>query len=97
MSEQNLLDVTELDPRQKHPTIFNRFNALAEGQTLTILNDHDPKPLYYQLLAEKGDTFSWEYLEQGPEWWKVRITLTIPPAPTPVPAIPYCTISCFPK
>lgn len=75
MPELNQLDVTLLEPRQKHPTIFNRFDALSQGQTLTILNDHDPKPLYYQLLAEKGDVFSWEYLAQGPQWWKVRITL----------------------
>lgn len=75
MSEQNLLDVTVLEPRQKHPTIFNRFSELMQGESLTILNDHDPKPLYYQLLAEKGDVFGWEYLEQGPEWWKVRITI----------------------
>ncbi|HEV2483017.1 MAG TPA: iron-sulfur cluster repair di-iron protein [Puia sp.] len=74
MTEQNLLDVTVLEPRQKHPTIFNRFDALTQGEVLTVLNDHDPKPLYYQLLAERGDVFRWEYLEQGPEWWKVRIT-----------------------
>ena len=74
MPEQNLLDVTVLEPRQKHPTIFHRFDALTQGQDLTILNDHDPKPLYYQLLAERGDVFSWKYLEQGPQQWRVRIT-----------------------
>ncbi|WP_449436936.1 DUF2249 domain-containing protein [Pedobacter steynii] len=36
-------------------------------------NDHDPKPLYYQFLAERGQTFSWDYLENGPEIWKVKI------------------------
>lgn len=71
---ENILNVTLLEPRQKHPTIFNRFDELAEGESLTIHNDHDPKPLYYQLLGERGNIFNWEYLEQGPEWWKVRIT-----------------------
>src|ERR1044072_2168562 len=71
--QENILNVTLLEPRQKHPTIFARFDALNEGESLTIHNDHDPKPLYYQLLGERGNTFSWEYLEQGPEWWKVRI------------------------
>lgn len=74
---ENILDVTLLEPRQKHPTIFVRFDELAEGESLTIHNDHDPKPLYYQLLGERGDIFVWEYLEQGPEWWKVRITKRI--------------------
>jgi len=70
---ENILNVTLLEPRQKHPTIFVRFDELAAGESLTIHNDHDPKPLYYQLLGERGNIFSWEYLEQGPEWWKVKI------------------------
>jgi regulator of cell morphogenesis and NO signaling len=69
----NILNVTLLEPRQKHPTIFARFDLLGEGESLTLHNDHDPKPLYYQLLGERGNIFTWEYLEQGPESWKVRI------------------------
>lgn len=75
--EESILNVTVLEPRQKHPTIFARFDELAEGESLTIHNDHDPKPLYYQLLGERGNIFNWEYLEQGPEWWKVRISKLI--------------------
>lgn len=73
----NVLDVTVIEPRFKHPTIFNRFDQLNEGESLTIHNDHDPKPLYYQLLGERGDIFTWEYLEQGPEQWKVKMTKRI--------------------
>jgi regulator of cell morphogenesis and NO signaling len=72
-TEENILNVTLLEPRQKHPTIFVRFDELVEGESLTIHNDHDPKPLYYQLLGERGNIFTWEYLEQGPEQWKVKI------------------------
>lgn len=74
---ENILNVTLLEPRLKHPTIFNRFDELQEGESLTIHNDHDPKPLYYQMLGERGNVFNWEYLEQGPEWWRVRITKKI--------------------
>ena len=75
--EENILNVTLLEPRQKHPTIFVRFDELEEGKVLTIHNDHDPKPLYYQMLGERGNIFTWEYLEQGPETWKVKITKRI--------------------
>jgi regulator of cell morphogenesis and NO signaling len=71
---ENILDVTSLPPKDKHPTIFRRFDALEEGETLTIANDHDPKPLYYQMIGERGPVFNWEYLEAGPEWWRVNIT-----------------------
>lgn len=74
MQTENSLDVTVLEPKLKHPTIFNRFDQLAAAETLTIHNDHDPKPLYYQLLAERGNIFTWEYLEKGPQWWIVTIT-----------------------
>ncbi len=71
---ENILDVTLLEPRQKHPTIFVRFDELGAGESLTIHNDHDPKSLYYQLIGERGNIFTWEYQEQGPEWWIVKIT-----------------------
>lgn len=74
---ENVLNVTLLEPRQKHPTIFARFDELEEGDSLTIHNDHDPKPLYYQLLGERGNIFVWEYLQEGPQWWKIRITKRI--------------------
>ena len=45
METIDFLDVTVLEPRQKHPTIFNRFDALAGSEELVIHNDHDPKPL----------------------------------------------------
>ncbi len=74
---ENILDVTLLEPRKKHPTIFARFDELTDGESLTIHNDHDPKPLYYQMLGERGNIFTWEYMEEGPQWWKVRITKRI--------------------
>jgi len=40
---------------------------------LVIINDHDPRPLRFQLDAEQPDTFQWLYLEQGPETWRVEI------------------------
>lgn len=44
------------------------------GDAVILVNDHDPKPLYYQFEAEKPGRFGWEYVEAGPEVWRVRIT-----------------------
>lgn len=68
------LDVTQIEPRLKHPTIFEKFDALIGGESFVIHNDHDPKPLYYQMIAERGQTFDWEYLLNGPTVWEVKIT-----------------------
>ncbi|MBX0332321.1 iron-sulfur cluster repair di-iron protein [Pontibacter sp. HSC-14F20] len=72
------LDVTVLEPRMKHPTIFQWFDKLNGGEAFVIHNDHDPKPLYYQLLGERGNIFKWEYLLQGPEIWEVKISKLTP-------------------
>ncbi len=73
METLEILNVTLIEPRLKHPTIFEKFDALQAGDGFIIHNDHDPKPLYYQLLGERGNIFTWEYLEEGPEFWKVKI------------------------
>jgi uncharacterized protein (DUF2249 family) len=67
------VDVRTIIPRERHPLIFNTFHGLAPGEAFLLVNDHDPKPLYYQFKAELGEVFDWEYLESGPEVWKVRI------------------------
>lgn len=70
------LDIRPVPPREKHPTIFRTFDALPVGGTLLLINDHDPKPLYYQFNAERPDRFEWEYVESGPSVWKVHIKKT---------------------
>lgn len=72
--QENFIDVTLIEPKLKHPTIFQVFDSLAGGESLTIHNDHDPKPVYYQMLGERGDVFTWQYLLEGPVYWDVRIT-----------------------
>lgn len=67
------LDVRPIPPPKKHPTIFQTFDSLAAGQSFILVNDHDPKPLYYQFQNERPGQFAWEYLEQGPEVWRVQI------------------------
>ena len=74
LAQENFLNVTAIEPKLKHPTIFKMFDALKPGEALTIHNDHDPKPLYYQLLGERGNIFTWEYLEEGPQLWRVKIS-----------------------
>jgi uncharacterized protein (DUF2249 family) len=68
-----LIDVRKVPPAARHPLIFQTFDTLIEGEGFELVNDHDPKPLYYQFLHERPDQFAWEYLEQGPTTWRVLI------------------------
>jgi uncharacterized protein (DUF2249 family) len=67
------LDVRNDAPARRHELIFDTYQALGDAEAFILVNDHDPKPLYYQFEAEHNGQFTWEYLEQGPEVWRVQI------------------------
>jgi len=71
--EDHVLDVRDLAPARRHETIFSAYRGLAPGAGFVLVNDHDPKPLGYQFEAEYAGQFTWQYLESGPEVWRVRI------------------------
>jgi len=68
------LDIRALAHGVRHEIVFDRLDALAPGEKLSIVNDHDPKPLRYQLDAAWPGTFGWAYLLAGPDVWRIEIT-----------------------
>lgn len=68
-----VVDLRSLVPAERHRKIFALVDTLAQGAAFILVNDHDPRPLHYQLEAEYPKEFSWTYLEQGPEVWRVTI------------------------
>jgi uncharacterized protein (DUF2249 family) len=68
------IDVTALPPPDRHPAIFKTWANLEKGGAILLLNDHDPLPLYYQFTCEYEGGFHWEYLDRGPDLWRVRIS-----------------------
>lgn len=62
------LDVRDIEPSRRHDLIHERFAALDPGDALEIVNDHEPKPLFYE-MREDVDSFDAEgYVveERGP-------------------------------
>ncbi len=76
MADVKELNVTLIPPAQKHPAIFQTFDSLKKDESFILVNDHDPRPLKHQFTYERADAFKWEYVEEGPEWWRVRLTKT---------------------
>lgn len=73
-STSTRLDVRAIPPHDRHSAIFLMFRALKPDESMEIVNDHDPKPLFHQFQAEAPGEFRWQYLDQGPQTWQVRIT-----------------------
>ncbi|GEC29931.1 aminotransferase [Sinorhizobium fredii USDA 205] len=67
------IDVRTVPPRERHPRIFGMLGALLPGGAMQITSDHDPRPLHYQLETNFPGQFGWDYLEEGPEVWRVEI------------------------
>jgi uncharacterized protein (DUF2249 family) len=75
MTEQyvSVIDVSRIPYHKRHALIFGTFDAVPGGEALQLINDHDPKPLYYQFENFLADSFEWTYLEAGPSQWRVQI------------------------
>jgi uncharacterized protein (DUF2249 family) len=89
-----IMDVRPIPCSIKHGLIIRTWEQLPVGDYFVLLNDHDPVPLRYQFMAEYPDTFSWEYLERGPEDFRVKITkhkLTAPGVVNAAPATYGCS------
>lgn len=71
---QQSIDVRSIPPRERHPQIFSLLDGLQPGQSLRLINDHDPAPLNYQIQATRPGQFNWTKAEDGPEVWQVDIT-----------------------
>ena len=62
-----VMDVRPIPCSIKHGLILKTWRELPVGDHFILLNDHDPVPLHYQFDAEFPGTFTWDYLERGPE------------------------------
>jgi uncharacterized protein (DUF2249 family) len=74
MQELTAVDVRPVAPKDRLAAILGAFDGLAAGDRVDLIVDHDPRCMYYTLNAMHGEgSFSFEYLEEGPEVWRVQV------------------------
>ena len=73
MANTITLEVRSMPPWERHSKIFDIFDNLPAGDTLKIINGHDPRPLHYQFMHERTDQFEWDAEEKGPQHWEASI------------------------
>lgn len=69
----SIVNVQEILGPKKHKAIIEKIIAIGEGDSITLLNDHDPKPLLTALDQTHPFTFKYEYLESKTGIYKVTI------------------------
>jgi uncharacterized protein (DUF2249 family) len=69
------LDLRDVPPPERHPKIFEAFSALNPGAVLELVNDHEPRPLYYELREEvpSFDADGYEVEKRGPEEFVAKL------------------------
>ncbi|WP_149182813.1 DUF2249 domain-containing protein [Streptomyces sp. TRM49041] len=68
------LDVREVPHALRHATVFGALDAVPVGTAMVLVAPHDPLPLLAQIEQRSPGTFSVEYLERGPEAWRLRLS-----------------------
>jgi len=66
------LDARDVPHAIRHATIFGALDSVRTGSGLVLVAPHDPLPLLAQLEQRSPGLFSVDYLQRGPESWRVR-------------------------
>lgn len=79
--EHDSADLPELDARAvphaiRHATIFGALDSVPSGAGLVLVAPHDPLPLLAQIEDRTPGRFAVDYLERGPEAWRLRFLRT---------------------
>lgn len=66
------VDIRHYPKYEKGSTIGTALNNLKHGELMELINDNDPKPLY-PFVKDLPKLFVCDYIEQGPEVWRVIV------------------------
>ena len=70
--EDIVLDVRTIPHAIRHASVFGAFDAIPAGGSLVLVAPHNPLPLLGQ-LSERFP-IDVDYLHEGPDEWRLRIT-----------------------
>lgn len=69
-----VMDLRQFQEAAQRRNILNLLAVLQEGDSFTLLNSSDPKALLETLDTDTPQSLTLEYLERGPETWRLRLT-----------------------
>lgn len=68
------LDVRAVPHAIRHATVFGALDAVRPGKALVLIAPHDPVPLLRQLEGRAPGVFEVDYLQRGPDAWRLLLT-----------------------
>lgn len=67
------IDVRHIAPCDRDALLDETFEELHEGDSFVVINDADPRRVYYRFRAQTRGALVWEYLQRGPNLWRIRV------------------------
>ncbi|ALV32541.1 DUF2249 domain-containing protein [Streptomyces sp. CdTB01] len=67
------LDVRAVPHPLRHASVLGALDAVPAGGAMVLVAPHDPLPLLAQIEDRHPGVFAVEYLERGPETWRLRL------------------------
>lgn len=75
MEQTRTIDIREIYAADRYPTVSGTFEEMQPGEKLELINDHDLAHLLkYKFSIDYPERYDYEYLEQGPNVWRVLLT-----------------------
>lgn len=65
------LDLRKVNIIERHPVLFKNLSRLQKGESLTFINDHEPRPLYSE-FARRG--FQHDTTKESENKWIIKVT-----------------------
>ncbi|MFQ5918336.1 MAG: DUF2249 domain-containing protein [Candidatus Binatia bacterium] len=70
----SLLDLREYPLCERPLQTYSSLESMSTGDTLLVVNDHDPHTLLQQLRSILEQKFSYWITEDGPQTWRIIIS-----------------------
>ncbi|AJQ90085.1 DUF2249 domain-containing protein [Propionibacterium freudenreichii] len=68
------LDASAIPHAIRHAAILGALQGLGHNESMILVAPHNPLPLLDQIDSMWPDVFSLEYVQEGPDAWKIRFT-----------------------
>lgn len=68
------LDARVIPHAIRHAAIHGVVDSLQPGAAFVLVAPHNPVPLLAQIEQRHGDAMTIDYVQTGPDAWKLKIT-----------------------
>ncbi|MFW7415769.1 DUF2249 domain-containing protein [Demequina sp. SO4-18] len=68
------IDVRAIPHEHRHARVIGQVTSLVPGEGVVIAAPHAPERLLAEIDADVTGEFTFEYLQRGPELWRVAIS-----------------------